>query len=122
MSQEMSFLSVSLEPGCFREYITCLKKLSSCSILSLVHCISTIQSLRYYSNTSVYICAMHSSLLLSIAAAIAGTYAAAVSYTAQPLDKSLADAGLQSYANDARLAQGWNQVTRCEVAVSYFLA
>lgn len=64
---------------------------------------------------------MHLSLLLSIASATASTYAAAVGYTStiQSLDKSLADAGLQSYAKDANLTKGWTQATRCEVAVSH---
>ena len=62
---------------------------------------------------------MHLSLLLSVTATAASTYAAAVGYTVQTLDKSLADAGLQSYAKDANLAKGWNLATRCEAAVSH---
>lgn len=64
---------------------------------------------------------MHLSLLLSITATAASTYAAAVGYTIQSLDNSLADLGLKSYAKDANLTKGWNQATRCAAAVSYHL-
>lgn len=62
---------------------------------------------------------MHLPLLFSITAAAPSTYAAAVGYTIQSLDKSLADAGLQSYAKDANLTKGWNQATRCEAALCH---
>jgi len=63
---------------------------------------------------------MHLASLVTFVCATLLYRVSAECYTPQPLNRALADLGLQSYASDAQSSQSWNQCTSCEVAVSHY--